>query len=201
MVEKVIVNPGDVRGLGNVVSPKSLSDFWVVDGSLSSSSETIENFTVPTFTLGYLAGSYLLFDGDKWVTPSGDSFTVGVVLKKHSDDSVVTGVTVKCKVNGGEPLTATTDSNGLASFTVSVVDGLCSYDFLFTYEGTSSLAGCFLTARVHTGGDTFDFDAELTKSIIQVGETSELVTSLTGSDCTGETVGVEGIPVYFFEEW
>ena len=202
MVEKVTVNPDDVRGLGNVIIPKSLSDYWVCDSSLVEDSEVIENYVLHCLSVGYRAGSYLVYNDSKWITPSDSSFSVSVTLKKHSDDSVISSAFVKCIVNGDVEVNATTNSNGVATFSIPVVSGLCSYKLLFKYPGISSVAGCFLPVMVHTGSDTgFELDLTGDKEIIQTTENSILVASLTGVDCNGETVGVQGRTVYFYEEY
>ena len=41
MTEKIIVSPQRVRALGDVVSPKAVSDFDKVSCTLSSSSDTV----------------------------------------------------------------------------------------------------------------------------------------------------------------
>ena len=197
-MDRVVVNPEDVRGLGNIVSPKSTGDFSVSDSVISSASDSTYG---TLYSLGYLTGSYLVYGGSRWVTPSDTTFSVSVTLKKHSDDSVIGSASVSCLVNETTTLTATTNSSGVASFNIPVSDYVCSYKLLFKYAGTNSIAGCFVGALVHTGSDSFDLDLVADKSIIQTTENSILVASVTGTDCNGETVGVAGQTVYFFEKW
>ena len=197
-MDKITVIPEDVRGLGNIVSPKSTGDFNVSDGTISSASDSTYG---TVYSLSYLTGSYLVYGGSRWVTPSDTTFSVSVTLKKHSDDSAISSVSVSCLINDTTTLTATTNSSGVASFSIPVTDGLCEYKLLFKYAGTNSIAGCFVGALVHTGSDSFDLDLIADKNIIQTDENSILVASVTGTDCNGETVGVAGQTVYFYEEY
>ena len=203
-MEKVIINPSDVRALGNIVSPKVLADYKEYWSNISSSSETVDNYNLPVFVLSYAGGSSLTLTSAKWVTPVSGSFTVTVVLKDYTD-SPLTSKTVSCTVNDGETsLSATTGSDGVASFTVSTVEGVCEYYLRFSYAGNSSYSsGCFLSAKIVTGDSSSVAFGSLwaDKPIIQTGDTSNIITSLTGVDCNGDSVPVVGQLVKFYESW
>ena len=196
-MEKIIVKPNEVRALGDIVSPKTSSDFLPYQSTISSGTDT-DYGTV--YTSGVLAGSYLTITDDRWITPSDSSFTVHAVLK-NSSDTVITSARVYCTVNEDTVLSGTTNSSGKVAFTVPLVDNVCIYDLLFTYEGSLSVAGCFRGFRVYTGGDEWELDLIGEKSIIQTDETDILVARVTGENCNTEIVGVPGQVVYFFEEW
>lgn len=51
MVEKIIVSPESIRGLGNIVSPKSSSDFTVEDCTIATSTATVNGVSMTVYTL------------------------------------------------------------------------------------------------------------------------------------------------------
>lgn len=57
MVEKIIVSPDSIRGLGNIVAPKLTSDYELVDCTLSSGTDTVNGVTVTVYTLTYDGGA------------------------------------------------------------------------------------------------------------------------------------------------
>ena len=57
MVEKIIVSPDSIRGLGNIVAPKTTSDYELVDCTLSSGTDTVNGVTVTVYTLTYDGGA------------------------------------------------------------------------------------------------------------------------------------------------
>ena len=200
-MEKIIVEPREVRGLGDIVSPKSVSDFLVHNGAVYSGSDS-DYGTVYTET--YKAGSRMVVDDNYWKidTCPITSFTVWVRLEKM-DETRISGEIVSCTVNNDTVLTATTSSLGIASFTIPVVDGVVEYTCNFMYAGSSSVAGCFAggTYRVGKSMDYWELDLIGESSIIQSGDRDVLLATLTGEDCSGDRMGVRGQVVYFFEEW
>ena len=57
MVEKIIISPDNIRGLGNIVAPKLTSDYELVDCTLSSGTDTVNGVTVTVYTLTYDGGA------------------------------------------------------------------------------------------------------------------------------------------------
>ena len=51
MVEKIIINPEEVRGLGNIMSPHSSSDYEVYMSSISSGTDTVNGQTMTVYEL------------------------------------------------------------------------------------------------------------------------------------------------------
>lgn len=202
-MDKLILVPDEVRGLGDVVSPTSASSFRGYASVVSSVSESVDGNNLPVYSLGGKAGSYLVYSDGAWITPSDGVFSVSVTLKKASDDSVVGSASVKCIVDDSSVLTATTNSSGVASFTISTADHMdCIYHLRFIYNGDTNLSGCFKDITLATGADN-DFDLSLVgeKPIIQTGENDYLVASIMGTDCNNNPAGVPGQTVYFYEEW
>lgn len=58
MVEKIIVNPQKIRGLGNILSAKAVSDFDLYNSVLSESEDTVYGVKKSVFTLH----PYLFYD-------------------------------------------------------------------------------------------------------------------------------------------
>ncbi len=177
-MDKVIVNPSEVRGLGDIVSPKSLSDY--IGGEVSSVGDGV-------FELEYLDGSFLTLTVPATISGDDTSFSVSATLK-DSSDTAISSATVYCDVNG-TVLTGTTNSNGVVSFTVNT-DGSSRYDVKVYYTGTSTVAGTVRQCIVRVS------DAELTeiglvtdKSVIQSGDTVHFISQVTGTgDLSGVTV-------------
>ena len=127
-MEKIIVNPLEVRGLGNVVSPKTIEDFEVYNSSLS--------FEDNVYTLEYSPGTVSVA-----LTVSSGSITIGesIVLEAIvTDDGVpLENVSVRF-VTGNQVLgTDDTDVNGEASLTVSDLS-VGSYSIYASANGKSS---------------------------------------------------------------
>ena len=59
MVEKIIINPEEVRGLGNIMSPHSSSDYEVYMSSISTGTDTVNG---QTMTVYELEDTILFFD-------------------------------------------------------------------------------------------------------------------------------------------
>ena len=51
MVEKIIINPEEVRGLGNIMSPHSSSDYEVYMSSISSGTDTVNGQTMTVYEM------------------------------------------------------------------------------------------------------------------------------------------------------
>ena len=51
MVEKIIVNPEEIRGLGNIVSPHSIEDYELYNSTLEESTDTVYGSTSNVFIM------------------------------------------------------------------------------------------------------------------------------------------------------
>lgn len=51
MVEKIIINPEEVRGLGNIMSPHSSSDYEVYMSSITTGTDTVNGQTMTVYEL------------------------------------------------------------------------------------------------------------------------------------------------------
>ena len=187
-MDRVSVNPLKVRCLGNVVSPKTVSDFGTLNGTVSSSSDTVNNQTMTVYSTDYLVGSSISLDVGGVIGSDVDEFLVYATLKNNSN-SAVSSATVYCVVNGVSA-SATTDTNGVATFTVTT-DGSDEYRIRCYYEGTVSLAGSS-AYKVVSVAELSMIELLGTATIIETDETLDLFARVTDA--------VAGVPVSFYLE-
>ena len=202
MSEKILVVPGDVRGLGNIVSPKTLSDFDVNDSVLTSSSDTVDEKTLTVYNLGYHGGAYFTVTSGHFVVYSDSltSISLTAVLKKHSDDSAITSSSVSCIVNNGSTLTGTTNSSGSVTFSIPYNGAVNIFDIKLKYAGTNSIGGCTSYFKVIVGTPT-GISLIGSKSIIETDKTSILIATMTGTIGETENVPLPYQTVNFYEEY
>ena len=108
MVEKIYITPGNVRGLGNIVSSKSTTDFT---GNYSN----LVQDTDGNFVLSY-EGLLLKFNTTVSNTIKDTVATLNCTVLLEEDNTPVSGLTVTCTFEDETVLTDTTDSNGLVVF-------------------------------------------------------------------------------------
>jgi len=120
MVEKIIVNPSEVRGLGDILEVKSTSDFGLYGATLESGTDTIYGATGSVFVLNSNSShDYSLSFGSASYTATGGSCTVTVTL---TDDSTpVENATISVTGGTGGSGSGTTNSSGVASINVTGV--------------------------------------------------------------------------------
>ena len=121
-MDKINVIPENVRGLGNVVIPKSTEDFIEYLSVISSDTESVNNVDMTVYSLNYSSTAISVT-----LTSSSSTITIG--------ESVLLTATV---TQGGEPLeggtvtfydgqtslgTATTNSSGVATKTFTGASG------------------------------------------------------------------------------
>lgn len=90
-MEKVIVDFGDVRGLGNIVSPTTTDDYNVVNGQIASISDMIQGKIMSAYSLVMLS-DYIVLTVPRLIR-SGETVTISASLVL--DRSPATGKTVK----------------------------------------------------------------------------------------------------------
>ena len=108
MVEKIYITPGNVRGLGNIVSIKSPTDFT---GNYSN----LVQDTDGNFILSY-EGLLLKFNTTVSNTIKDTVATLNCTVLLEEDNTPVSGLTVTCTFEDETVLSDTTDSNGLVVF-------------------------------------------------------------------------------------
>lgn len=191
MVEKVVVSPLEVRGLGDVVSSKSVSDFLVCNGTVSSGTDS--NLGT-VFSESYKAGSSLTLSNVRTISSDTSSFTVTGTLKDSSDNAI-SGATVYLDVNGTVS-TGTTNSSGVVSWSISN-NGSDVYHIRVYYLGSNTIGGSFANTSVVVSGEASDLELRANKSVIQTGDVANVWATLLDSD--GD--GVPFASVNFYEEW
>ena len=118
MVEKIIVNPSEVRGLGDIISPKSTSDFTLYGSTLSSSTDTVYGASSSVFVLeSDSTHSYSLSFGSASYTATGGACTVSVTLTDNS--TPVENATITVTGGTGGTGSGTTNSSGVATINVT----------------------------------------------------------------------------------
>ena len=180
-MEKIIVNPLEVRGLGNIIDANN------TPGEYNSLLTSVSDSTYGSvWNSEYLTGSYLSLEYDKVIAGIGD-LTVSATLK-DSTDTVIGSATLKCYFNENT-YTDTTDNTGVASFTLPVTE-TGHGTFKVVYEGTDNVAGSVKLAGFYCG-ELKDMGLISTKNIIQEDGTTRLISILSP--------GVPGVSVQFYE--
>ena len=180
-MEKIIVNPKGVRGLGNIVSPNTNSPMTGRFGEYNTNLDTYVSNYERVYTARPITGSYLTLSYNKIMTSTGN-LTVTATLKNSSDDSVITSKQLSCYFNN-ETYTATTNSSGVATFTLPVLDE-GEYNFHIIWTGTqNTTAGC-IRAGCFYCGDIEEIQLYSTNELIGNGDTCTLV-----CECSPNTAG------------
>ena len=109
MVEKIYITPGNVRGLGNIVSTKTASDFT---GNYANIIQT----STGDFILSY-EGLLLKFNTSIASTIKDMTAYLYCTVLLEEDNSPVEDLTVTCTFEDATVLTETTDSEGEVTFT------------------------------------------------------------------------------------
>ena len=109
MVEKIYITPGNVRGLGNIVSTKTPSDFT---GNYANIIQT----STGDFILSY-EGLLLKFNTSLDSTIKDMTAYLYCTVLLEEDNSPVEDLTVTCTFEDATVLTETTDSEGEVTFT------------------------------------------------------------------------------------
>ena len=190
-MEKIVVNPLEVRGQGDIVSPKSTGDFEVHNTLLAESTDTVNGVQMSVFTESYLQGTYMSRTANSFIKygVSLTSMNFVIFLRRSSNNTVISGASVSCTVNGDAVLTGTTDSNGRLQFSIPFVPGVSLYRLKIRYDGTDSIGGCTVNGVLVVG--TME-NLLLTgdKEIIRVDEDTRVTSFFTGSDVNGDPMGI-----------
>lgn len=143
MVEKIIVTPTSVRGMGNIISPKTDDDFTVDSQcTLDESTDTVNGVSVNVYTLSPPVIYSLTFSQSTYTVPLGSSATVSVTLTGNG--SAVNGATITFSwTDGGmgpQTDTSTTNSSGVATktFTAQQISSIENNIVTATYETTTA---------------------------------------------------------------
>lgn len=207
-MEKLIVKPNDVRCLGDIVSPKSLSDFEAGYNSLTKGSDTVDGASSVVYINKYMAQCHFeISSNSRFIPYTGqDSFevTTGLYLISAWTHGSISDATVKCYLDDVLISTGTTDSNGQVSFTIPISERTV-YPVKFVYDGgrislVEESCGCSLNVNyVVAEASSLTLIGE--ENIIQSGDTDNLLATLTGTGVDGETIPIPWHTVSVYEEY
>ena len=203
MVDKVTVNPLEVRGAGDIVSPKTLYDFGFFKTYVNQTTDTVNGLPTTVFIAGMRQSQEsleLIVDNFINYTEDLESFTVVAVLRTGAG-AVLSGKTVTCTVNNDLVLSGTTNSQGRVSFTVPV-SYAGKYSLSAKYTDTTqagSVAGVVTNVNVFIG-ELENITVLSDVNPVGAGEESTLLGEV---DCLVEydTYPAEGVTLSFYEEY
>ena len=183
-MDKIIVNPEEVRALGDIVSPKTSSDFLGYSAKITTSTDS-DLGTV--YTSQYLTGTVMELDIPSFI--SEDTASILVTLTLTTTDGTWVLDDVQVYVNDWY-VPQHTGNDGTATINFSTrshpaVDG--KWIIRCTYAGTNSRAGCTAHGVIHIGEVT---SLSLTgdKSVIQSSDTVNFVADVTGENTNGSVI-------------
>ena len=190
MVEKIIVSPSDVRGLGDIVSPKSTSDFVLSDAEISSATESVNDMNLTVYHL-QMSSLGILAVG---VSPS--SVTVG--------GAVTVTATVTDRL--GEPLEDVPVVISCGSYSFDATDTDSNGQVVKSYTTTSSDVGSMVVTAASEGYTTAtsyvsvnkhvsDLSMSIADSSVDVGQTFDLSGVLKI-----DNVGTSGLGVDIYQD-
>lgn len=192
-MEKLIINPGRVRALGNIVSSKGFRDFYIQDTTISTGTDAIYG---PVFNSGGLDGPDIELTAPKMISGDAESFDIELYVA-DAIGATYGAYWIWVTVNG-EAVVMTSPSSDTGKSTVTVsTDSSLRYDVRAVCDnrtGTGAHGGGYATAVVYIEPDDGSLELFGDKSIIQSGDTCNLVARLT--DTEGE--GVPFAPVDFY---
>lgn len=207
MTEKITLTPGDVRGLGNIVSHKTEKNFLPVDCRIHTPQQaTVDGVTRDVFLVdmspaGTLVDTYITVDGPSIVELSDEEITFNVALYR-SDGVRVKSVPLVC-MTGDSVLEVTSNQYGYAEFTVpnTFTEGWYTFTFASQTIVVQDDVRFDNAYRNHSfvvvdDAGEYYFDLISVENPIQTGSVSHLISRF----CV-DGVGVPASTVYFFEEY
>ena len=207
-MDRIELIPKDVRGGGNITQPHDnlISDENVsfYNSYLQRYNGSSDSFYLPYYrVISYSSNRELVWTPPR-VIDDVDSVNVFVNLIFRDTGRSDAGCPVHLKLldSDNEVLWSGDDYIGIngVTFTVPLPDNLpdvCYWRADLSHSGTVHMHD---TRKMVVGSIT-DFDAFATEDIIQTGETSYLIGSVTGLSSEGNVFGVPGQLVNFYEVW
>ena len=203
MVDKITVNPSEVRGAGDIVSPKTSSDFSFYHSYIQSSTQSVNDAPMTVYQMFKWGNYNLVLDFDKFVAYSGSvtSFPVEVTLKNQYGNAVV-GATLTCTVNGNTVLSGVTNSRGMVTFNVPVTyDGVynCTVKYSVQTSTSGGVSGIRKSFEVYVV-ELNNIRLRASVNPVGIGDTSVLL-------CNAEyvmdnkTFPAPFVPISFYEEY
>ena len=194
MVEKIIINPEEIRGYGNIIIPHVTSDYDVVNASLESGTDTVNGQSMTVYELEYapnLTNTVLSLS----VSPSSvyvyDNVVFTAVLEDE-DDNPISGATVTFKEGDTVLGTDTTDNTGEASLTLSTLTA-GSHSVTANYSGDSTYASSTSSSVSVTVSHSYSLSFS-SSSYVATGGSATLECTLLDNNVPveGATISVSG---------
>ena len=190
MVEKIIINPEEIRGLGNIVSSNhSLEDYKVYMSTLEEGTAEIEGVETVVYEMDPLGSDISIA-----LTLSASTISIGgtvtVTATVTEDESPVSGVSVSFKQGDTVLGSSTTNSSGVATYTYTGAE-VGTYTIRATYNNVYSNAETLLVDKVNT---TTTFTA--TPAMVTVG--GDIVMTATVLDENSNPVNNEYVEFYVY---
>ena len=207
MVEKIIVNPNEVRGYGNIHEATSVSDWSKYESKLTKTTDTVDGATTPVFQLKPITFT-LTFDSASYTTGDGN-LTVYVTVY---NDEMTTIPNVTVTITGAGSGTGTTNISGVA--TINVTGITASGTLTATYEAFHATA----TVTYQTTTYSLAFSQSTYTTEMLEGVTVSCTLTNGGVAMSGETVtftyeGIlgpvsntattnsSGVAIHYFDYW
>ena len=191
-MERIIIQPESVRGLGNVAEQKEVDDFELYNCILSEDTDVINNVEFVTFVSESAAGelSVLSLSASSASISVGGTSTLTATLT-DDEDSPISGATITFKEGSTTLGTDTTDSSGEATYTYTgAVTGSHNLSVLFAGDSTYAPS----TASTSITVNKLSTSTALSSSgvNVQVGTNVTFTATVTSS-----STPVEGLTVTF----
>lgn len=200
MSDKFSVNPGDVRGYGNITLPKTLGDYVVYCSSITSSQDSVDGISMNVTSISYKDGSRLTVTTGAFIeyATGMEYFTVSALLT-DLDETVISGAGVSCVVNDDVPYTGVTDSNGVVEFDIPLGTG-SEYLFRMNFDGNNTVSGCSAYGQVWIGTPT---GLTLVSASEGVQEDNQvlLTATLNGTGIGDVPMAIPGQIIEFYENY
>ena len=155
MVDKIIVTPEQIRGLGNIIIPKTLSDYIECNiSSLIGKETTINAIQSEVFELKYYINPVILINAPTIFTPyiQGSKLTFPITVVDENNNPIH-DIQVECLVDGDSTGHIITGRDGTAKFEWIIDEHYVEFDFIInesehTSKSTNSISlsiGCAIT--------------------------------------------------------
>ena len=201
MVEKITIQPREVRGLGNIVTERTNKDFIGDKCRVQQQTTTVNNVSRKTFSVdggtSGLTPTYLTVEGPTVVDLGTETLTFTAHLFDATDDTKVTNHTITCVVNG-EKYEKSTGSNGdkcVFSIPNDLEEG--TYKLTFAYNQIQSHGWSYKNWTLNVV-DTDDLELCVLpiRSTIQTDDEDTVISRFRSG-----LSGIKGKLIYFFERY
>ncbi|MBR3140446.1 MAG: hypothetical protein IKF11_06230 [Methanobrevibacter sp.] len=156
-MEKIIVNPEKVRGLGNILFPKSLEDFETYLSKLTSATEDINDVSNNTYVLNSFLSTQIILDAPEWC-PFVNNGNIEVNFSVKGGNRLVKNAAVKVYVNDVFQSSYDSESSGTGSFNVVMSNNTRIYGIKAKYNGTTNYGESETTITIIAGCSSIELN-------------------------------------------